>query len=73
MKVLIIDTEGGQGVDFGMRCAAAGHDVKLWINPFPDGTRRTAGDGLVPKVTDYHPWLKWADLIFPTGNAALMK
>jgi phosphoribosylamine--glycine ligase len=56
-----------------MDCIAAGHDVKLFITTFPDGTRRTAGDGLVPRVADYHPWLKWADLIFPTGNAALMK
>ena len=73
MNVLIIDTEAGQGVSFGMDCIAAGHDVKLYIHPFPDGTRRTAGDGLVPRVNDYHPWLKWATLIFPTGNSMFLK
>lgn len=73
LKILCIDSEGGQGTSWCMDCIAAGHDVKLWVNPFPDGTRRTAGDGLVPRVTDYHPWLKWADLIFCTGNAYKLK
>lgn len=73
LKVLILDSEGGQGTDFSMRCVAAGHDVKLWINPYKDGTRRSAGDGLVPRVSDYHPHLRDADIIFPTGNAYGMK
>ena len=51
-KILIIDTEAGQGVGWAMDCVSAGHDVKLWIQPFPDGSRRTAGDGLVPRVNE---------------------
>lgn len=73
LKVLILDSEGGQGTDFSMRCVAAGHDVKLWINPYKDGTRRSAGDGLVPRVADYHPHLRDADLIIPTGNSFALK
>jgi phosphoribosylamine--glycine ligase len=73
LKILIIDIESGQGLDYALECQAFGHEVKLWINSFPGGERRTVGDGMVPRVSDYHPWLKWADLIFPTGNAALMK
>lgn len=72
MKILIIDTEDGQGVSFGKRCTEAGHSVKLFIKPHPDGSRQTAGDGYVPKVNDYHPHLKDADLIVPTGNASFM-
>ena len=72
MKVLILDTEGGQGLDFAMRCQDAGHEVKLFINPQPTGST-TEGVGIVPRVSDYRPYLKWADLIFPTGNATFMK
>lgn len=73
LKVLIIDSEGGQGVAWGMDCVAAGHSVKLWINPYADGTRRTAGDGLVPRVNNWREHLRDADLIFPTGNAFALK
>lgn len=69
----MIDSEDGQGVSWAMDCIAAGHDVKMFIKPHPDGTRQTAGDGYVPKVADYHKWLTWADLIFPTGNASYMQ
>lgn len=72
MNVLIIDSEGGQGTDFAIRCQNAGHEVKLFINPQPTGST-TEGVGLVPRIGDYHPHLKWADLIFPTGNANFMK
>lgn len=72
MRVLIIDSEGGVGLDFAIRCQNYGHEVKLYIKNPPDSVN-TTGVGLVPRVSDYHPWLKWADLIFPTGNAAFLK
>lgn len=68
MNILIIDSEGGCGTDFALRCQNYGHNVRMF-NKNPPGGINTAGLGLVPKVSDYHPSLKWADLIFPTGNA----
>ncbi len=71
MKVLILDTEGGVGLDFAIRCQNNGHEVRLYIKNPPSGVN-TTGVGLVTRVSDYHPSLRWADLIFPTGNAAFL-
>jgi len=71
MRVLIIDSEGGVGLDFALRCQNYGHEVRLYIKNPPQGYN-TTGLGLVKRVGDYHPSLTWADLIFPTGNAAFM-
>ena len=56
------------GISFALRCQQAGHVVRVW---FPK--RTTAGDGLITKVPEWRPHMKWADLVFMTENAHLGK
>lgn len=68
MKILIIDAIASS-VDFAMRCEASGHEVRVYMGPDPKGLRHPAGDGLITKIPDWRPSMKWADLIFLTDNA----
>lgn len=65
MKILMIALDC-DGISFAIRCITAGHQVKVW---FPKDT--TAGDGLIVKVPEWRPHMKWADLIFVTENSKL--
>lgn len=67
MKILCIDNEGLY-IDWLMRCMRAGHEVKWFIPKDSSGERSHIGDGLVEKVSDWEPWMRWADLIFVTDN-----
>lgn len=68
MNILLIDASGNF-LDFALRCMAFGHDVRLFIGPNKDGSRSKVGDGLVNKVPDWKPSMKWADLIVLSDNA----
>lgn len=68
MKILIIDTEGGEGLDFALRCKVAGHQVRFFIRYNADGSRCEIGDGIVERVPHWEPHMNWADLIFLTDN-----
>lgn len=52
-----------------MRAQEAGHEIKLFQRPEPDGTKSLDGRGLVEKVPEWEKWTQWADLIVPTTNA----
>jgi hypothetical protein len=54
-----------------MRSQAAGHDTKLYIRRY-DRQKRPIGRGLCDLVSDFHGWLRWADLILLEGNAVYM-
>jgi phosphoribosylamine--glycine ligase len=71
MKVLVLDNAGeAGGLDLAIRARDASHEVRYWLPPFKgQGGPRPYGDGLVDKVEDYRPWMKWAELIVLTGNA----
>jgi phosphoribosylamine--glycine ligase len=71
MKILILDAIAC-GVDFAMRCEAAGHEVRVFMGPDPKGNRHPAGDGLVTKVTDWESSMRWADLIWTSDNTKYM-
>lgn len=68
MKILIIDTNGTL-VSFAMQCISAGHEVKVFLSRLKDGSKRRDGDGLVPKISDWTLWMRWADLIIAYDNA----
>ena len=72
MKVLIIDVVSC-GLDFAMRCEAAGHEVRLWTGNLKGGMRSPVGEGLVKKVESWQGSMNWADLIFLTDNVKQMK
>ena len=69
MRVLIIDTEN-LGLDFALRCAGAGHEVRLaryeTARPIRDGE----GFDQIERVTDWRGSMGWAKdgLILTTGN-----
>jgi phosphoribosylamine--glycine ligase len=66
VKLLVIDIKGyqGNGLDLVYRAQAQGHQVI-----YHPVSQTKAGDGLVKKSNTWENWMKWADLIVPTGNA----
>jgi len=67
VKILLIDLDM-DGVNFAIRCQAAGHLVRVW---FPK--KCEVGDGLITKVPDWRASMKWADLIVTTGNSKMSR
>ena len=66
MKILVIESEDA-GLDFVLRCVAAGHQVRYWLSP---NASQHIGQGFkgVEFVKNWTQSAKWADLVFPTGN-----
>lgn len=68
MKVLVIDPAGA-GLNFALRCQWAGHEVKLFIPRTSEGELCfDVGEGLVPKVDAWQPYMNSTDLAIVTGN-----
>ena len=70
MKLLVIDSKHANGLDFVMRAQRDGHVVR-WFFPAND-KNKFIGEGLVTKVSDYMPSLRWADLVFLTDNTTYL-
>lgn len=68
MKVLIIDTSA-DGVPFAIRAQDCGHTVRIFQPRRTTGEKILAGRGLVTRVPEWKPMMKWADLIVLTGNS----
>lgn len=75
MRVLVIDIEG-MNLDFSLRCAAAGDEVRLYRYTAPHGKVDRYGEGFpeVRLVSDWRDHMGWArdGLIFVTGNFVLL-
>src|SRR6266850_330693 len=67
MKVLVIDTDG-DGLAFCLRCLDAGHEVRFW-----EETKSFTGEGMIDKIKDWRPSMKWAEVILLTVNSKLHK
>lgn len=67
MKILVLDAERA-GLPFALICQHAGHDVRLFQPSDADGTPSRVGEGMVPKVREWVPHMRWADLIVMTDN-----
>src|SRR5580765_4090698 len=70
MRILILDQENF-GLDFALRCMAAGHEVK-WFRWHRRPIKNGDGFG-IEYVDRWQNHAKWADLIVPTGNCKFMK
>ncbi len=68
MNVLFVDGEG-LSLHLAMIAQRAGHRVRVWIPNSNSGERSDTGDGLIEKVPEWKPSMKWADLIIPTNCA----
>lgn len=72
MKLLIVNLDSvGEGLAFALRCAKAGHDVRIW---FAKETHPETGTGFktIKRVEQWLSSAQWADLIVPTGNHLFM-
>ena len=67
MKILIIDRDGS-ALDFAMRAMAHGHQVKMFVSKYDDGTPNCVGTGFVERIKDWMPWMRWADMTMLTDN-----
>jgi len=68
VRVLIVNMDSvGEGLAFALRCSKAGHEVRLFLDK---SCNQKIGDGFkgITKVDNWVASVKWADLIFPTGN-----
>lgn len=72
MKLLIVNMDSvGEGLAFALKCAKAGHDVRIW---YGKGNSPDTGEGFksLKRVEQWLPSARWADLIVPTGNHQFM-
>lgn len=72
MKILLVDATHSF-LDFALRCEADGHEVRVFMGPNKDGTRSTVGDGLITKVREWEPSMKWADLVLTSDNVKYLR
>ena len=72
MRILLIDAMSSF-LDFGLRCEAAGHEVRLYQGPLKDGSASPVAKGLLQLVDDWRPSMKWADLILTSDNVKYIK
>jgi phosphoribosylamine---glycine ligase len=71
MNILVIDFDSLM-VDFSLRAMAQGHAVRHWM---PDKDHRgpiLTGKGLVKKIREWQPSMKWADLIVLGTNHKML-
>ena len=54
-----------------MRAQRAGHTVKFFLRDY-DREKRPVGKGLIDLVPDWHPWIRWADLVLLSSNDLYM-
>lgn len=70
-RLLCIDTTSNC-LDICMRAQQSGWDVRWWDMTRDSGEPRRAGNGIVPKITDFNElkrkWLDWADLVYVPDN-----
>ena len=68
MKVLVIEMEdAGCGLDFVLRCVAAGHKVRYFKRK-ENNVEPGKGFPGIEHIDNWATSMKWADLVFQTGN-----
>jgi len=67
MKLLCIDNSSSM-LDFALRCMAEGHTVRVWMGNDKFNNRSKVGDGILQRIPDWQPSMKWADLIILSDN-----
>lgn len=72
MRILLIDAQSCF-LDYALRCEAAGHEVRVFMGPEKDGSRSPIGNGLLQRVEDWRPSMKWADLILTSDNTKYIR
>ena len=72
MRVLFVDNYGESGtLDIAMRAQKWGHDVRWFFRRELRNER--VGEGLVHRVADWRPWIRWADLVVLNDNTKYLR
>jgi phosphoribosylamine---glycine ligase len=72
VKLLIVNQDCvGEGLAFALRCARAGHEVRLWLDP-KNNPETGKGFDEIRIVPQWLTSTRWADLVLPTGNHSFM-
>ena len=73
MKILVIELEdAGCGLGFVLRCVEAGHAVRYFIKKDYNQSVGTGFKG-VERIDNWVTSIKWADLVWMTGNDELLE
>jgi phosphoribosylamine---glycine ligase len=62
VKVLIIEPHADGLLDLALRAQMWGHDVRYFLRDY-DPVKQPVGRGLVERVNDWRPSMRWADLV----------
>lgn len=71
MNVLFVDKSGDGLLDLAIRAQALGHKCRYYLGSY-DPVKRPVGRGLIDRVPDWRPSMKWADLVILGGNGTWM-
>jgi len=71
VRVLLIADAGDGFLDIALRATALDHQVKTFIRRY-DRYKRPIGRGLVDRVDDWRPWIRWCELCLLEGNSVYM-
>ncbi len=67
MKVLCVEKTADGMLDLAMRAEANGHQVRYCLGDY-NPQKCPVGRGLVERVADWRPSMRWADLVILGGN-----
>jgi len=67
VRVLVIEPHSDGLLDLALRAQAEGHQVRYFCRDY-DPQRNPVGRGLVDRVPDWRPSMRWADLVLLGSN-----
>ena len=71
MRLLLIEDTADGLLDLAVIAKRLGHDARYFCRTY-DAVKAPAGRGLVERVADWRPSMRWADLVVVGGNGKWM-
>jgi phosphoribosylamine--glycine ligase len=71
VNVLFVDKSGDGLLDLAIRAKALGHECRYYLGSY-DPVKRPVGRGLIDRIPDWRPSMRWADLVILGGNGTWM-
>lgn len=71
MNVLFVDKSGDGLLDLAIRAKALGHQCRYHLGSY-DPVKRPVGRGMIDRIPDWRPSMRWADLVILGGNGTWM-
>jgi len=70
MRCLVLEPHSDGLLDLALRAQAAGHQVRYWCRDH-DPVKNPVGRGLVERVGEWRPSMRWADLVLLGSHYAM--